>query len=397
MNECTRDCSAMKWAIVIVGYNRPFALKRVIQSVLDAEYDVKDKVDLIVSLDYSNKQAEQKEYAESVDWKQGKKAVRCFETNQGLKKHVLQCGDLTENYDAVIVLEDDLIVAPSFFDYAKQVAAFYGNDDRIAGISLYSHKTNPGNGRYFEPQYNGLDVFLMQYAQSWGQCWTKQMWRGFRVWLEKQPILNSDYRVPDYVIRWNDKSWLKYHIAYTAMENKFFVYPYCSLSSNNSEIGEHNFASSNAFQVQLSEARQIQYRLKGIDECIKYDAFFERIFDVTVLGFPADQVAIDLYGLKVSYGSAKYLVTTRNVPFEIVKYIRLAFRPHEQNILCPEEGAGIVLCDLNRKGTGGKRRKNSLAIANYDLRAESWLLTLKHGLHGLALSIRYRLKNILKR
>ncbi len=52
----------------------------------------------------------------------------------------LQCGDLTEKYDAVVVLEDDLVVAEGFMQYVVAAVEAYKNNDEIAGISLYTHK-----------------------------------------------------------------------------------------------------------------------------------------------------------------------------------------------------------------------------------------------------------------
>ena len=77
-------------------------------------------------------------------------------------EHILQCGDLTAEYDAVVVLEDDIVVAKGFMQYAAAAVENYWDDDLIAGISLYTHGTNQGNGRFFEAQYNGYDVFMMQ-------------------------------------------------------------------------------------------------------------------------------------------------------------------------------------------------------------------------------------------
>ena len=44
----------MKFAVVVVGYNRPFGLKRLILSLKEADY-LSDKVDLVISIDKGKK------------------------------------------------------------------------------------------------------------------------------------------------------------------------------------------------------------------------------------------------------------------------------------------------------------------------------------------------------
>jgi len=127
----------MDIAIVAIGYNRPLSMKRLYSSLAAADY-LGDDVTLYISLDKGEKQSELISDAEAFNWPFGKKIVRSFPEKQGLKKHVLQCGDLVEKHDAIIVLEDDIIASPCFYNYVKQAVAFYGDDSRIAGISLIS-------------------------------------------------------------------------------------------------------------------------------------------------------------------------------------------------------------------------------------------------------------------
>ena len=133
-------------AIIVVGYNRPSSMSRLLQSICTAEY-VGDTVDLIVSIDKSDKEPDVVKVAKEVAWPNGKKTIRTFDKRQGLRKHILQCGDYTSVYDAVIVLEDDLIVSESFYLYAKNAVAYYGNDFKLLNnmstrMKEYSYKKN---------------------------------------------------------------------------------------------------------------------------------------------------------------------------------------------------------------------------------------------------------------
>ena len=99
-------------------------------SLLRADY-AGDQVDLVVSLDKGQRQQEIISVAEKIEWSHGEKIIRAFPERQGLRAHIIQCGDLTEKYDAVVVLEDDLMVAPHFYSYVKQTIARYSIDDHI--------------------------------------------------------------------------------------------------------------------------------------------------------------------------------------------------------------------------------------------------------------------------
>ena len=108
----------MNPAIVVVGYSRPDTLKRLLQSVGNATYHDSD-IDLIISLDKADNEEDVVKVANDFEWRFGKKTIRRFPERQGLRKHIIQCGDLTEKYGAVIILEDDLLVAPDYYEYVK--------------------------------------------------------------------------------------------------------------------------------------------------------------------------------------------------------------------------------------------------------------------------------------
>lgn len=125
------------FAIVIVCYNRIDGIKRLTQSLERVDFDGRYDIDLIFSIDNSGTNIVE-EFASTYDWKYGKKIIRTFEQRQGLKKHILSCGDYTNEYDILVVLEDDIFVSDSMYYYAYNAAEYYWNDSNIAGISLYS-------------------------------------------------------------------------------------------------------------------------------------------------------------------------------------------------------------------------------------------------------------------
>ena len=124
-----------KIAVVAVGYNRINSMKRLLNSLQNAKYPNND-IPLVISIDCSGDERLY-EYVEQFPWEHGPKFVNIKKERLGLKNHILQCGDLTKYFKAIILLEDDIFVSEFFYDYAVKVVNFYYEDSRIGGISLY--------------------------------------------------------------------------------------------------------------------------------------------------------------------------------------------------------------------------------------------------------------------
>ena len=119
-------------ALVVVGYNRPKSMRRILDSLNRAQYDYTE-IPLVISIDNSGDDSVRKE-AESFQWKHGEKRLICHKERMGLRKHIISCGDLTEEYGAVMILEDDLYVSPDYYNYAVKALEKYG-DHPIPGTT----------------------------------------------------------------------------------------------------------------------------------------------------------------------------------------------------------------------------------------------------------------------
>lgn len=378
----------IKPVIVAVGYNRPHCMKRLLESIGNAEYEI-DDVTLIISIDESNKSDLVQKVAEDFDWKHGEKIIRRFPERQGLKKHIIQCGDLSEKYGAVIILEDDLYVSPGFYSYVCQAQEHYANDDRIAGVALYSNALNVFSQDRFVPVKNQYDTYLGQYIITWGQSWTEKQWNRYKTWFlandDKLPARND--KIPLEILTWT-RSWGKFFISYMVENDRYYVMPYTALSTNFSEQGEHNSSKGyeTAYQTSLLQG-SMQYRFPGFDEAIKYDSFFERMYDDELLpGISGREVCFDLYGLKVTPLGKKYLLSCKKYDFPIVRTYGLRLRPQEQNAIAGIEGDGIYLYKVNGDETlySGKRRKPASetveAKARYEVQGLTRMVLLPHAL-----------------
>ena len=336
-----------KIAIVCVAYNRLEPLKRLVQSLEHAWYDDMP-VDLIISIDKSNTDVVEN-YADTVKWNNGNFRVCKHVENLGLRKHILSIGDLLENeYEAVVVLEDDIIVSPNFMRYVRQCVDKYYDDERIAGISLYKSVINSDSRMPFEPLKNEFDVFFVNYAMSWGEVWMRKQWLEFRKWYnDNSAPFYLDY-LPSNINRWSDKSWLKYHIRYCYETNKFFVFPYESLATNNDEAGTHVKKTRTINQTMLLSYSKLDYNLPTFDEqYIKYDTFFSPLFLAKYLKVEENELTIDLFGKKKCMEYKRYVLSLQVFPFKIVRSYSLFQKPFEQNVINDIKGEGIYLYDTS--------------------------------------------------
>ena len=119
--------------VVIAAYDRSETLRRLLNSVKKGVYP--DKVKLIISIDGGG-DSDVMSIARNFKWIYGEKQVIHHKNNIGLRNHIISCGNLTQEHDGIILLEDDLFVSPYFYVYAIQAMNFYSSDENIAGISL---------------------------------------------------------------------------------------------------------------------------------------------------------------------------------------------------------------------------------------------------------------------
>ena len=359
--------------IVVVAYNRLESLKRILASLSRGEYP-REPVELIISIDRGDNQ-EVLQYAEAFPWPHGEKRVIYRQENLGLKRHILTCGDLTQDHDGIILLEDDLVVSPDFYRYAQECCTFVQGQDRIAGVALYNHRLSQLTEKVFEPLEDGFDNWYFRYACSWGQMWTKEQWALFKAWL----MAHSDYdfaasaKIPEHIKDWGKHSWLKYHIAFCIETDRFFLYPRVARTTCFSDAGVNFSESENTFQVPLMAAgRTGALRLSHLEESkAVYDQWMENLFLSRFLGKDA---CIDLYGAKTDFEGKNYLLTTSAVEGgKVICSFGREMRPQEWNVLGEVPGDVIRLYQLSPNAKKLPRTRSSrVEDAQYYIRGISY-------------------------
>lgn len=161
--------------IVLFAFNRLEPLKHLIDSLL-ANKEAAES-DLFVYVDGSRmtKKGEAEKVAavqRFVKTITGFKSLNYkFSTvNKGLGPSIIEgVTEVVNNYGQVIVLEDDLIVAPGFLSYMNTMLEFYRDDARIMQITAFSTKHNI-------PKTNKNDVYLNRRGESWSWAIWKDRW-----------------------------------------------------------------------------------------------------------------------------------------------------------------------------------------------------------------------------
>jgi glycosyltransferase involved in cell wall biosynthesis len=321
-------------AIIIATYNRPNSLKRLLGSICNANYDFYSNIPLVISIDGGDTD-EMFEIANRFEWKYGEKQIIAHKENLGLRKHIISCGDLSEEYDSIILLEDDLFVSPYFYDYVVKALDFYREEQNIAGISLFSYRHNEYVGLPFVPSQNGYDVFFMQVPSSWGQAWTRKQWQSFKQFYETNPVITNMDKLPDSVKGWPCTSWKKYFYKYIVENDLYFVYPYNAYTTNFGDAGTHYEAKTTVLQTKLMNVHKNNSFSRLAESKIIYDAYMDlqpQCFWQMGIKEGVD-FCVDTYGLKqLELFENAYCFSIKESVCPIEQYA-MDFVPIENNIL----------------------------------------------------------------
>lgn len=264
----------MNLAICVICYNRKTELIKLINCLLKIKTD--EKIDLIISIDFSADQFVINEVATSINWPFGEHKIILHNNNLGLKKHVLSCGDLSDGYDGLVLLEDDLIISPYLIEFVTSSLEKSYLDGAIAGVSLYSYTKKESNKMPFTPFIDSYDSYFIQYPSSWGFVVTPKQWRTFKEWLTLWDCeYFEDDLVPHYICQWGAQSWKKHLVRYLVHNDKYFIHPRFSLSTNPGADGTHHNGINSLYSVPICMGART-WKVSNFSESqVIYDVNFE--------------------------------------------------------------------------------------------------------------------------
>jgi hypothetical protein len=334
-----KETTSYKPAIIIPAYRRDRSLSRLLDTVNEAYYPF-TTIDLIISLDYGASE-NVKKTAKNFDFKSGQVQIIEHQKKLGIKDHIMYCADYAEEFGSTIILEEDLIVAPGYYNYAISALKYYEDEPKVSGISIYSQRYNETAQLPFEPLKTEYTSYFMKLACSWGQAWTADQWIEFKRWYKEKDRTDifQEYSLPENIKRWDDSSWKKFYNAYLIESGKSILYPYNSFSTHTGdESGEHIKEAGTLFQVPLSgrDPRNDCFTFVEFDKHpIKYDMYMEQSGEYmnTLLNYDGKDISVDLYGVKSinELKKSEYILSSKKFN-DPIKSFPLLFKPIEMNI-----------------------------------------------------------------
>lgn len=161
--------------LAVIAFNRPDKLTSTLDSL--SRCDLAQGTDIFIYVDgpRTGREGEPSKVAKTIEVARsatGFKSVSVIASpeNRGLAASVTgAAGALLDRFGRVIVLEDDLAVAPGFLLFMNTMLDRYENDSRVMQISAFGtsvvhHRTYP------------WDVYLNRRAHSWSWATWKDRW-----------------------------------------------------------------------------------------------------------------------------------------------------------------------------------------------------------------------------
>jgi len=176
----------MQTSVALIIFNRPGNTKRVFDEISKAKppklFIVADGPRTTHPEDIK-KCAAARAIVENVDWE--------CDVYKNFSKVNMGCGIrpatginwIFEHVDRCIILEDDCLPHPSFFQFCDELLEKYKNDDRIMQIcgtaSLHSENQSP------------YSYYFIRHNICWGWATWRRAWKYFNIKIEKWPILRN--------------------------------------------------------------------------------------------------------------------------------------------------------------------------------------------------------------
>lgn len=160
--------------VIVFGFNRPEVFGETIKALKNNSLAANTHLHIFIDGPRNDKDvpkvAEVVKIANAVT---GFKSVtvNASSANKGLAKSIIYgVTEIIEQYGKVIVVEDDLIVAPSFLTFMNQFLDKYEHDYRIFQISGFGVKIK-------SPKDYNYDIYMHIRAQSWTWGTWKDRWK----------------------------------------------------------------------------------------------------------------------------------------------------------------------------------------------------------------------------
>ncbi|XP_006648181.1 alpha-1,3-mannosyl-glycoprotein 2-beta-N-acetylglucosaminyltransferase [Oryza brachyantha] len=240
-------------AVVVMACNRPDYLERTVESILKYQTSMASKFPLFISQDGTNGEVKKKAlsytqvtYMQHVDFE----PVRTERPGEliayyKIAKHYKWALDelfIKHNFARVIILEDDMEIAPDFFDYFEAAAKLLDNDKTIMAVSSW----NDNGQKQFV--YDPKALYRSDFFPGLGWMLTKP------TWIELSPKWPKAY--------WDD--WVRLKEVH---RDRQFIRPEVCRTYN---FGEHGSSMGQFFKQYLEPIRLNDAHIKWNSEDLSY-------------------------------------------------------------------------------------------------------------------------------
>jgi hypothetical protein len=280
----------LRIAIIVFAYNRPAVLQQTLNAL--KENIGIEKCDIIVYCDGAKENSdaallekvqEVRRIAKSINF--GKSiSVNESSTNKGLANSLVAGITASlKQYDAVIVLEDDIKTSPYFLKYMQDALHYYRDKNEVISISGYNYPLD--NSGFKE------ETFFIRGADCWGWATWKHGWEIYendgQKLLDELKIskqlkdfnFNDSYaysKMLEDTIKTN-KSWAVKWYASAYLKNKLTLYPTKSYVEN---IGVGAEATNTKTKTSMVETIELNVEpIKEFNNIIVETKQYRKLFE----------------------------------------------------------------------------------------------------------------------
>jgi len=287
--------------VILFGFNRVDLFESLLTSLVECEGC--SKTDVYIFIDgprTEGERLEQLKFTPLINMYSScfsQLSILFSSENQGLRRSLIGgVSSVLENYDSVIVLEDDLIVSNNFLSYMNKCLNFYKNNNEIASISGYTNEISKSNV---------VDNYFHLRPCSWGWATWKNRWEvidwdykptSFKewclLWLKCKPVGDDIFRMFRHLHSGKNNSWAITWTINNIINKKMTSYPHLSKVSNigfgvdathcvsdNPFVTNFKYSSENNFNL-LKEAKTQGWIV------IKFNLYFSNLYKALFkLGF----------------------------------------------------------------------------------------------------------------
>lgn len=229
--------------IIYFAFNRAEALKRSVSSLLENSEAKESDVYFFVDGPRPNKKGEAEEVQkvrEYISHISGFKSVTVHfsEANKGLGPSIIAgVTEVINKHGRAIVLEDDLILAPSFLSFMNQGLDFYEDKEKVFSICGYSLKLDL-------PKDYPYNSYFCPRSSSWGWATWKDRWSSVDFKLEDWNAVEKNSKQFNkwggsdcfgMLAGWREgrnKSWAIRFVYSQFCQDKLSLFPHKSLVDN---------------------------------------------------------------------------------------------------------------------------------------------------------------------